>query len=263
MNRIMLLRYDTERSDAGMMAGFLDTVLDVHRGDAIPVSMFCLGHTLENRADEFRAFYKEVAGDALFDMEDHSYSHIGMGYEAGPSIEELLADYEKSFRMHREVFGKDPFGTSMCGTSGRDGASLSGFDATEKSRREFEMVASLGVKMISSFLSGIDRSCCFHHFGRLGRADIMGFPSNNGDTGWMRRKEFGDPMEYILAQIRQGAEAGRHIAVVMHDWVAWNHAPDKKLTHVRLIAEAGRRHGYELRTHRACYDDGPLWQELG
>jgi len=261
--KVMLLRYDTERSDAEQMAGWLEKVIEVHRADEIPISMFCLGHTLENRGQEFRAFGNEVADDPLFDLEDHSYSHIGLGYEAGPSLDELRDDYEKSFGLHRQVFDKSPLGTSICGTAGRDGAHLSGFDATEKSRQEFEMIASMGVKMISAFLSGIDRSCQFHHFGRLGHPEIMGFPSNNGDTDWMRRKTYGDPMEYIRKCIRLSGEADKHLAVVMHDWVSWNYAPDKELTHVRQIADTARAHGYELRTHLACYEDKALWQDVG
>jgi len=259
----MILRYDTERSDPEIMAGFLDKAVEVHRAGGIPVTFFCLGRTLEKRAEEFRGFWREVKDDPLFDVQDHSYSHIGMGYQAGPAVEELRADYEKSFAIHRQVFGKDPAGTALCGTSGRDGEHLSGFDATDKGRQEFEMIASLGIKMISAMLSGVDRSCQFHHFGRLGRADIMGFPTNHADTAWMRRRESGDPMDYILGQIRQSAEQGKHIAIVMHDWVAWNHAPDKELTHVRQIADEGRKCGYEIITHRQCYRLKALWQDVG
>jgi hypothetical protein len=38
---------------------------------------------------------------------------------------------------------------------GADGNSLSGFDATEKSRAEFEMLVDLGVRMINTFYTGI------------------------------------------------------------------------------------------------------------
>jgi hypothetical protein len=38
----------------------------------------------------------------------------------------------------------------MCGTGGRNGPLLCGFDATEKSRAELDMLSMLGIKMINT-----------------------------------------------------------------------------------------------------------------
>ncbi len=258
--KLMLMRYDTEWwGEPAGMAGFLEKLVEVHRKDKIPVTMFCRGLTLENMKSEFTAFHQETADDPLFDMQDHSYSHVGLGYESGKSVEELEADYEWSFHTHSKVFGRRPSGTAICGTSD-DGPRLQGFDATEKSKAEFQMMVKLGTRMINSFLTGIDESREFINYGRLGHPEVMGFISGYSDTSWMYRKEHGDPLAYMLKEVQSRSELNEHMPVMFHDWVAWQKAPDKELTHVRKIAETGRQLGYTLVTHLDCYHNKPLWQ---
>ena len=259
--KLMLMRYDTEWwGEPQEMSGFLEKVVEVHRRDNIPVTMFCRGFTLENMKDEFMAFQQEIKDDPLFDMQDHSYSHIGLGYERGKPVDVLETDYERSFSIHEEVFGKRPAGISICGTSD-DGPSEPGFDATEKSRAEFEMVVKLGTKMINSFLIGVDGSREFINYGRLGHPDVMGFISGYSDTAWMDREEYGDPVDYMLNEVNMRSDQNEHMPVMFHDWVAWQRAPDKELTHVRRIAEAGRRQDYKLLTHIDCYRNKRFWRD--
>ena len=259
MDKLLLLRYDTERGDPVEMAGFFPKVISVHRQHQIPATFFCKGGAIDEREDDFRAFYQVVAGDPLFDIQDHSYSHIGLGYERGKPVEALRADYERSFAAHQRVFGVLPIGISICGTGGKDGERLAGFDQTAKSRAELDMVAGLGVRMINSCLLGVDESREFTSFRSLGNPHIMGFPSGFSDTGWMHRREHGDPMEYILSQIRERGRRGEHMPVMLHDWVAWSHAPDKELTHVIQIADQARSVGYRSVTHLECLEDSDLW----
>jgi hypothetical protein len=186
-----------------------------------------------------------------------SYSHVGLGYAKGKPLGEIRADYERSFAAHERVFGKRPVGISICGTP--EGRRLSGFDVTEKSRAELDMVAELGVRMINTHLTGVDESSVFINYGSLGHQNIMGFPSGCSDTVWMLRREHGDPMAYILSEISRRAEGDRHMPVMLHDWVAWHIAPDRKLTHVRRIVDHARTLGYELATHYRCLEDEALW----
>ena len=215
---------------------------------------------MEHREQGFIAFFREIEDDPLFDIQDHSYSHVGIGYEAGKSIEVLRADYERSFAVHERLLGRSPIGISRCGTSGADGKSLSGFDATEKSRAEFEMLVDLGVRMINTFYTGIRGSSEFMNYASLGHPEVCGFPSGHSDTSWLFRREFGDPMEHILTEIRKTAERGHHLPLMMHDWVAWNHSQDKRLSAIVDIVDCVRECGFELRTHKQCYEDGSLWQ---
>lgn len=258
-SKLFLFRYDTEGASPDKMKGFLKKAVEVHRRNEIPATFFCKGATLELMKNEFGDFYKQVKGDRLFDIQNHSYSHIGLGYERGKPVEVLKADYERSFAVHERLFGVRPVGISICGTSGADGPHLSGFDATEKSRAELDMVASLGVRMIDSFLTGIDGSRRFVNYGSLGHADIMGFPSGYSDTAWMWQHQFGDPVEYVLGELRKRAEKNEHMPLMMHDWVAWMHAPDQELTHVSKFADAARKLGYKLVTHIDCLRDKQLW----
>lgn len=258
MNKRFLLRYDTEGENVAEMAGFLERAVSVHREHAIPATFFCMGAALENREAEFSDFHREVKDDPLFDIQDHSYSHIGLGYQRGKDIQTLKADYERSFAVHERIFGRRPIGISICGTGGKDGERLTGFDETAKSRAEFNMVASLGMRMISSFLSGVDESKVFLDFSSLGHPEIMGFPSGFGDTSWMDRRECGDPVPYILSQIAHRAEHDEHMPVMLHDWVAWLRAEDQELTHVKQMADVARKHGFDLVTHAACLPDPPI-----
>ena len=277
--RIFLLRYDTEwnnprgrrrRLPPGdpvvvrdyhsleSMALFFEKVVEVHRKDSIPATFFCQGAAIDFREDEFRNFFREVKDDPLFDLQDHSYSHIGLGYTRGRPVEAIRADYQRSFAAHERVFGKRPVGISICGTP--EGPRLSGFDATEKSRAELDLVVALGVRMINTCLTGVDESSDFINYASLGHPDVMGFPSGYSDTGWMLRREHGDPVAYILSETSRRAEEGRHMPLMLHDWVAWHMAPDQELTHVRRIVEHARTLGYELATHYRCLKDEALWK---
>ena len=262
MEKRLLLRYDTEGTSPEEMKGFFEKAVLVHRKDAIPATFFCMGAAIEARESEARAFFEEVKDDPLFDIQDHSYSHVGLGYERGKPVEVLRSDYERSFAVHERVFGKRPTGVSICGTGGKDGWRLAGFDQTEKAKAELDMMAKMGVRMINAFLSTVDESRDFTSFESIGHPEVMGFPSGYGDTAWMARREFGDPMSYILGEIDARAASGDRIPVMLHDWVAWMRAEDRELTHVRRIAEKGRKLEYRLVTHFDCYLEEDLWCRL-
>ncbi len=86
--KLFLLRYDTEWwGEWSEMDGFIDKVIEVHRKSEIPATFFCKGETLFKFREQFRDFYREVKEDPLFDFQDHSYSHIGLGYEPVTHIE--------------------------------------------------------------------------------------------------------------------------------------------------------------------------------
>jgi len=260
--KLLLLRYDTEATPSveGPMEGFLEKVVQVHRRHEIPATLFCTGRALEAREAEFRAFRSETEGDPLFDVQDHSYSHIGIGYERGRPLEELRADYERSFAAHERILGRRPVGVSICGTGGADGPMLRGFDATEKSAAELEMLASLGVRMVNSFLGGVDHSREFISYACLGHPEMMGFPSGFSDTGWMAGQPYGSAMEYILGVLQERSEAGEHMPLMLHDHVAWLHAPDRELTHVVRIVDRARELGFQPVTHHWCLETTRLWQ---
>lgn len=260
MNRILLLRYDVEA--AGWkdkpMDGFLEKAVEAHRRYSAPCGFFCTGMAIEAREPEFKSFWREVKGDPLFDIQDHSYSHIGAAYENSPSVETLKADYEKSFAVHERVFGRRPLGVSLCGVSGC-GSRLAGFDLTEKSRAELDMFASLGVRIINSLLSSCKESSHFINYASLGHPEIMGYPSGNSDMHWIREDAGADHLEPMLAAISKAADAGGHAAVVLHDWISWCHASDKELSHVGRLADFARGKGFTLKTHSQCHAEKSLW----
>ena len=169
--------------------------------------------------------------------------------------------YRYILYVNERVFGKRPVGVAICGTGGKDGPRLKGFDRTEKSRAELGMLAELGLKMINAFLTGHREDNAFLNYGSLGHPGIMGFPSGFSDTSWMYRKEHGDPMTYFLSLAAQRGEKNEHLPAMLHDWVAWLHAPDRELTHVVRIADKARELGYELATHLRCLNDESLWRQ--
>lgn len=255
-----LIRFDTESRHKDEMKGFFKKIIFVQRKYNIPISFFCMGSAIEIREVEFRNFYNEIKNDPLFDIQDHSYSHIGLGYQNGESVDVLKADYEKSFSVHERVFGKRPVGISMCGTGGRNGSLLCGFDATEKSRTELNMLAKLGLKMINTNLCYVDSTTEFINYSKIGHPEIMGFPNGLSDTGWLKRKKYGNPKEFIKSQIAEKAKQNSHMAIMFHDHIQWIDMNDKELDYLITIAHDARKHGYELATHIECYNHKGLWQ---
>jgi peptidoglycan/xylan/chitin deacetylase (PgdA/CDA1 family) len=243
--RWLLLRYDVESTDAAKMDGFLAGVADAHREADIPVTLFCTGGALDARADAFRAFQQTTSGDPRFEIGDHSYTHIGIGYERGKPVEVLRTDYERSFDAHERVLGIRPDSISICGTGGVDGDQLSGLDATEKSREELAMLVKLGVRRLNTRLTGIDGGAEFTTYASLGFPDVFGFPSAFSDTSWIRQADItGDFLAPIRAEIDRRSQENLPLPIVCHDWVTWNHAPDQKLTHIKQIAAYARQQGF-------------------
>jgi len=259
-DKLFLLRYDTEWwGEESEMEGFFEKLIEVHRANSIPATFFCTGNTLNNRTEVFKAFYNEVKHDALFDFQDHSFNHIGLCKKGGQGLtfEELKSDYEKSFSIHNEVFEKMPVGISMCGTPGE---SYKAFDFNEKTKAEFEMLANLGMKMINTYLLELDGSKEFCNYSSLGHPEIMGFPSGYSDTDWgWKNKETKGPA-YILDEIKMRSDNNEHMPLMLHDWVAWQHAEDKELTHVKMFADQARKCNYKLVTHIECYEDKRIWK---
>ena len=256
-----LIRFDTESRQREEMKGFFEKIVSVQRSQHIPISFFCLGAAIDKRESEFQAFAQETKNDPLFDFQCHSYSHIGLGYSKGKSVEVLKADFEKAFTVHERIFGSRPIGVSICGTGGKDGPSLCGFDATDKSRAELDMLAKLGVKMINTNLCGADSKIEYINYSKIGHPEIMGFPNGSpSDNGWLRGRKYGDPKEFITKQIQENATQNNHMAIMFHDDTGWIDVNDKELDHLKLVSEVARKSGYELATHFACYQNKALWQ---
>ena len=259
---VCLIRYDTEWTpdwDLGPMDGFFERLTAVHRRHDIPCTLFCTGISLHTRREVFEAFAQEVADDPLFDLQCHSYHHIGLCRELGLPLEGVLDDYGRAFALHEDVFGQRPVGVSMCGTGAKDGASYAGFDTNEKTRAQFEGLVSLGLRMIDARLEGHDTGGAFCNYQRLGHPEVMGFPSGNSDTGWLWGRSWGEGWAELESRAQSAADAGRHLPVMLHDWAAWLHPDLNELDHLPRIADHARDLGFELRSHRACLDDPALW----
>jgi peptidoglycan/xylan/chitin deacetylase (PgdA/CDA1 family) len=254
----LLLRYDTEATHAPDLQGFLATAVDVHRRHRIPATFFCTGGAIDARASEFREFAAATRDDHLFDIQDHSYTHIGIGYRDGHRLEKLSDDFERSFAAHERVIGRRPFGISICGVPD-SGPRLRGFDDTPKARAELAMLVRLGVRMINAFRGGVREGRSFCDFAALGHPEVMGFPSANSDTSWMWKQDPRVGLDGMLREIDQAGRERRHLCVMLHDWVAWKFALDRRLSHVVEIAERARRAGFELVTHAQCYAQRALW----
>jgi len=256
-----LIRYDTESRQREEMKGFFEKIVSVQRSYDIPLSFFCLGAAIDKRKSEFIEFAGEVKGDPLFDFQCHSYSHIGLGYTKGKSVEVLKADFEKAFAVHEGVFGSRPIGVSICGTGGVDGPSECGFDATEKSRAELDMLANLGVKMVNTNLCRKDSTTEFVNYAKIGHPGIMGFPNGTpSDNGWLRGRKYGEPKEFITKHIEKNAKNNNHMAIMFHDDTGWIDVNDKEMDNLKLVVDVARKNGYNVVSHFDCYQNKKLWK---
>ena len=50
--------------------------------------------------------------------------------------------------------------------------------------------------------------------------------------------------------------------IMLHDDTEWIDVDDKELKWVSLIADAGRKAGFELVTHKECYRRKSLWTDF-
>lgn len=258
-NKVCLIRYDVEKDWDQSIDVFLETIVKLHKENSIPATFFFTGKSLEKRSGNVKKFYNTVKDCNLFDIQNHSYAHIGIGYDRGKPLEILKADYVKSFKIHEEVLGVRPVAISMCGTGGVDGERLHGFDQTLKARDEFEMLAGLGVKAINTFLCGLDESRMFTNYGSIGHPEIMGFPSGFSDTSWLWEKDYHYAMEYILKVIEDRGRKVEHMPLVLHDWVTWEYGASNEFEYIKRIADKAREMGFELLNIKQCYETQELW----
>lgn len=253
--RYLLLRYDTECPDE-RMDGFLETVLKIHISNEIPATLYCTGQTVEARKNDFHDFWNDAKETGIIDIQDHSYSHIGVCYENGPSLDSIRADYQRSFSIHHEVFDKYPLGIALCGV-GDCGKRITDFGATHKCRMELAALANLKVKMLPSDVA--DTRAPFCSYAQYGYPDIMGFPSMKSDTDWFQGHDADDAYRSICKFLDEKAKNNCHAAIVFHDWCQWLFGPDKKLSMVRTIAQYARNNGFVLKTAAECYKEKSLW----
>ncbi|MCH2176488.1 MAG: hypothetical protein MK193_12250 [Lentisphaeria bacterium] len=256
---IFLLRYDTECPDSEIMSGFLEAVIKRHKAGEIPITLFCTGETLNKRRHEFHTFWDEVRDSGYIDVQDHSYSHIGVGYEESRALAVIQADYQHSFAVHEDVFGKRPIGVALCGVSD-SGRRLNGLDEIEKSRQELAMLAYLGIKIMPARLTSIGRGQ-FCSYAEMGYSDIMGYPSAESDTEWLWNKDPKTALSYVKKVVDEYWELGQHGSLIMHDWCQWQFGSDKELGLVQKIADYIREKGFRLATVSDCYHNETLWRD--
>jgi peptidoglycan/xylan/chitin deacetylase (PgdA/CDA1 family) len=68
----MLIGYDVEwRGEGEVTPQFLEKARSLHNRLGVPATLFAVGHTLERWVPRFQ----DIAGDALFDIQQHTYSH--------------------------------------------------------------------------------------------------------------------------------------------------------------------------------------------
>ncbi len=259
MNPVLLLRYDVEGGGENV-SGFLEKAVGIHRKDSIPVGFFCVASEIEARPSEFKDFAVELKGDELFNIHDHSYSRVPLLYENGPSVSEIDDDYARSLEVFERIMGFRPEGTSLCAST-TAGKGLPGFDATAKTRDELEVLAKHGFKMTTCALAGHVRMHEFVSYAKLGHPEIMGFPSGNGDKNWLLNPTAEKPLDALFQVMEKAFFEGKHLGIVLHDWVTWNHAPDKEFSHIRRIADRARDLGFRMATHSACLRETELWAE--
>ncbi|HMB00764.1 MAG TPA: polysaccharide deacetylase family protein [Spirochaetota bacterium] len=250
MSKTFLLRYDTECLEPEIK-GFLEKAVRIHQQYAIPVTFFCTGAALEQHASVFKKVYRQVKDNPLFDFQDHSYSHVGLGYTKGLPLADLRQDYRRSVAAHKKIFHKHPLATALCGIARGSGTRLKGFDTTDKSKKELAMLHQLGFKMVNSFLADYD-SISFMDYKDLGFPDIIGFPSAASDTSWLLNNYNSNPLMHIENQLQERAAKGLDYAVVCHDWVTWLKSPDRNFTNIIKIAAAARRSGFTIKRHIDC-----------
>lgn len=107
-----LLGYDVESNNPEITSTFLATMQALHRDLAAPASLFLVGRTVMQNADALHP----VAADPLFDLQQHTYSHVllktvctvnahGTMVQRGGSLEQLDEELGRANEVISRLLG--------------------------------------------------------------------------------------------------------------------------------------------------------------
>lgn len=108
----LLFGYDVEHANPAVTASFLTTMRTVHRDLQAPASLFLVGSLVERNAADLQGF----AADPLFDLQQHTYSHVllktvcmvnedGTQIKRGGSLEQIDEELGRANEVIRRLLG--------------------------------------------------------------------------------------------------------------------------------------------------------------
>jgi len=257
----LLFGYDVEHTNPTVTASFLATMRRVHRGLQAPASLFLVGSLVERNAADLQGF----AGDPLFDLQQHTYSHVllktvcmvnedGTQIKRGGSLEQIDEELGRANEVIRRLLGVHCSGITgpwnyYRGLSDRP-------DLLELLRKH-----------------GLTISRCWgrnEQDWQPVRLDVQpfwyapqGFPEilEVGIHGWqdcIRRERIGweqvdQYVELTCRDLDEAADRDRVFSYCQHDWSSIRSDPEMRAT--RAILEHALKRGFRVLTYRQFYDE--------
>jgi len=256
-----LFGYDVEAPNPALTGAFLAQMQAIHHELRVPASLFLVGRTLEHSA----AALRPVAGDPLFDVQQHTYSHTllktvcevsdrGTLLKRGGSLEQIDEDLGRANEAIERLLGV------RC-------SAITGPWNYYRGLSDRPDILELLQK------HGLTTSRCW---GRNERdwqpvtLDVQpfwyaaqGFPDilEVGIHGWqdcLRRSRIGwDQLaDYVALTCRDLDEAAERDCVFsycQHDWSSIR--ADPEMTATRAILEHALRQGFRMLHYRQFYDE--------
>lgn len=256
---VLLIGYDVEAPDAAVTAAFLKRASELHRELGAPATFFILGRILEASPDDL----KPLAKDPLFDLEQHTYSHVLLKTVCmekdgkvevfrGGSLEQIRSEVSRTNRLLR-----DRLGLACLGLTGPFGYYRGLSDRPDV----LEILHSEGIRFTRTYgrnekdYQPLSFAAQPFWYEPQGFPDILEIPFQGWQDVYLRdRYGWSNQREYIDHLLKDCDEAARLDAVwsyCTHDWSAMR--ADEDLRYIRELIDRARLRGMEIMTHAAYY----------
>jgi peptidoglycan/xylan/chitin deacetylase (PgdA/CDA1 family) len=260
MGGTMCIGYDVEAGNPKTTRLFLDAMVKVHESRGAPCTHFIRGQTLEKNARQI----KELAGNPLFDLQQHTYSHLifkrieadtGKTHEVygnDEPIEAIKADVEKANLIFRKKLGFSPAGLTT---------PYAFYRGLLDRPDILKALHDAGVRFLRSWgrnekgYTPVPLDVQPFFYDGQGFPDMLECPVNGWqdciwrtDNGWKARWD-----QAFIADLDQVASRGDYIALCQHDWSSIQEDPEMAMT--AAIIDHARGAGVRIVSYKTFYEE--------
>jgi peptidoglycan/xylan/chitin deacetylase (PgdA/CDA1 family) len=254
----LMIGYDVESDRPDTTLTFLERAARAHRELGVPCTLYMVGRILED--GRVRDALASLAQDPLFDIQQHTYSHLRLKTVAmddgqkvqvfeGGTPERIDEDIRRANRAIR-----DALGVTCTGLTGPWGYYRGLMDRPDL----LGILRANGIRFCRTFARNefdfqpVPYSLQPFWYAPQGYPEILEFPVQGWQDCYLREKlGYEDTDGYVRAIVEQMDEVMAHgtgWSYCQHDWTSIAHDEDMRM--VRGIVAAARERGIGILTNR-------------